>query len=503
MLVNIVIFTILLYAFNLLFANRYYVNHKKDLLIQSSHKVNELLQNTETPFDLQTLLAINRLERNIGASITIGETEGIVYYPSNGNLSPHMPNGNGNPFFIYESIRNNPQLSLHKGRRSAKIEIKEWEQYNENSIFVRIDDPNLLIDTLRFQTVLDNDLTLLIWVPMAEISESISVSYSFTTIIGLITIFITGLWSFFISKKLTRPITEMNKITKKMLDLNFSKILDVKGQDEIAELSHTINKLSAKLNQTIGELHSKNQQLEADIDKERQLDNLRKEFISNVSHELKTPIFLIQGYAEGLKTNIANDEVKRNFYSEVIIEEADKMDFIVKDLLDLSQMESGIFSVSKCTFEICGFIKEVIRKMEPLLFNKSIDLVLEVEDSFMINADPDRIEQVIVNFMNNAIHHVDDQHIIKVHIQKVLKKIRVSVFNTGIPIPIESLDKIWTSFYKIDPARTRAYGGSGLGLSIVKNILEAHHNDYGVMNVNHGVEFWFELDYVPLNSSEC
>ncbi len=494
MIANVILFTVLLYVSNLLFANRYYISQKKALLTENSNKINEYLQNTEVPFDVQTLLAINRLERNIGASITIGETDGNVYYPVLNNLPQRMINGYENPFFIINT-NDRSQLTLHNGKRMNKIVvIKEWEQYDDSSIFVSFEDPNLLIDTLRFQTVLDNGLTLLIWVPMAEISESISVSNNFTSIIGLITLIITGIWSLYISKKFTNPITDMNRIAKKMLDLNFSKILDIKGDDEIAELSHTINKLSEKLNYTINELNTKNEQLEADIDKERKLDNMRKEFISNVSHELKTPIFLIQGYAEGLKANIANDEEKRNFYSDVIVEETDKMDFIVRDLLDLSQMESGLFSISKCSFEICQFTKDIIRKMEPILLNNSINLIFEMEGPIMINADPDRIEQVMINYMNNALHHVDAQHVVKIQIQKVSHKARITVFNTGNPIPMKSLEKIWTSFYKIDAARTRSYGGSGLGLSIVKNIIKAHNNQYGAMNVPGGVEFWFEVD---------
>ncbi|PKM94878.1 MAG: two-component sensor histidine kinase [Firmicutes bacterium HGW-Firmicutes-1] len=497
MIANILLFTILLYISNLVFANQYYINHKKTSLIENSQKVNELLENIEGPFDRETIMTINRLERNIGASITIGQIDGNIYYPTPDNLPQRMLNGNNNPFFIFDEAPTRSQLTLHGGRRADKIVvIKDWEQYDDNSIFVGVEDPSLLIDTLRFQTILDNGLTLLIWVPMAEISESISVSNSFTAIIGLITLFITGIWSLIISKKFTRPITDMNRIAKKMLDLNFSKILDVKGNDEIAELSHTINKLSEKLNDTINELNAKNLQLEADIDKERKLDNMRKEFISNVSHELKTPIFLIQGYAEGLKANIASDEEKKNFYSDVIVEEADKMDFIVKDLLDLTQMESGTFSVSKCTFDIGSFTKDIMRKMEPLILSNEIHLELEIDEPIMINADPDRIEQVLVNYMTNAIHHVDDQHKIKIKFQKTSNKARISVFNTGIPIPAESLDKIWSSFYKVDHARTRSYGGSGLGLSIVKNIMNAHNNRYGAINVTNGVEFWFEIDLV-------
>lgn len=497
MIANIILFTILLYGANALLASKYYVSQKKDLLITYTKEINHLIADDTLPFSPRVIQEIRRLERNIGASISIGEVDGQLYYPAEAPLAGrHGDNGTiDNPFFELDTSSDTPKLTLSHNKLKEQMTITSWEQNDAHSFFVRVVDPDFQIDTLRFQTLLDNGQTLLIWVPMAEIAESISVSNRFTTIIALITLVITGIWSLLISKNFTRPITHMNKIAKKMLVLDFSETLPVNNEDEISQLAQTINELSLKLDQTISELHTKNQQLEADIDKERQLDNLRKDFISSVSHELKTPIFLIQGYAEGLKTNVANDTQKRQFYSDVIIEEADKMDFIVKDLLDLTQMESGSYSLSKCTFEIVGFTNDIIRKMTPLLHDKQVSLTLDAPTPFEISADPDRTEQVIMNYLTNALDHVDEAHQIHLQIEKTSSnKIRLSVYNSGSQIPDTSLDKIWNSFYKVDSARTRAYGGSGLGLSIVKNIQEAHHNAYGVHNVETGVVFWFEMD---------
>ena len=234
--------------------------------------------------------------------------------------------------------------------------------------------------------------------------------------------------------------------------------------------------------------------LTEDIERERRIDKMRKEFISSVSHELKTPIALIQGYAEGLKLNVNEDEENRNFYCDVIMDEAGKMNRLVKDLLDLSQIEAGYFRLEKTVFDISFLVDHVLDKYRPILLEKGLKVDVEKKENVAVNGDIVRIEQVLVNLLNNAINHVDDSKLIKITVTTRNEKIRVSVYNSGKTIPEESLDKIWTSFYKVDKARTRAYGGTGLGLSVVRAILELHRNAFGVENHINGVTFWFEVD---------
>jgi signal transduction histidine kinase len=237
-----------------------------------------------------------------------------------------------------------------------------------------------------------------------------------------------------------------------------------------------------------------NRKLLEDIERERRIDEMRREFISNVSHELKTPISLIQGYAEGLKENVNEDEENKNFYCEVIADEAGKMGKLVGELLDLSQIEAGTFKLDKINFEISRLAAKVMEKYKPIFLEKKIDCALEEEPGLIVFADRFRTEQIIVNYLNNAINHVDQKKLINISIKSFQNKARVSVYNSGRPISPELSDKIWESFYKVDKARTRAYGGTGLGLSIVKAIQEMDNNRYGVLNRDGGVEFWFELD---------
>jgi len=502
MTVNIILFAVLLYGSNTFFAEKYYISHKKTTLIETGRKLSTLVagKTKASDFDDENLIyEIDTLEKSIGGTIFIGTSDGTLYYPNQQNRGVlPRPGFNVSPFYVVDKEPNGPpgpdSVTDQRAPRLPRRNIKEWERYDENSFFIITQDPNFKIDTLRYQVQLDSGLILLVWVSMAGISESAAISNNFTAIIGLITILITGIWALFISGRFTRPITEMNRITKKMSELDFSQTLKIDRKDEIGQLSQSINYLSDKLGEAINELNSRNRQLEKDIDRERKLDKMRREFVSNVSHELKTPIFLIQGYAEGLKANVATEEKKRDFYCDVIMEEAEKMDALVKGLLDLSQIESGMFPVNKTLFDVPQLINEIISKYEPILKEKNIRIYVEMEEELTADADPVRIEQAIVNFMNNAIDHVDEKKVIKLTVKSTGHKIRVSVYNSGKPIPEESLDKIWTNFYKVDKARARGLGGTGLGLSIVRAIQEAHKNGYGVANVKDGVEFWIDMD---------
>ena len=498
MTVSIVVFAFLLLAANTFFAERYYVRYKRGILIKTGKEITQMISGKNKASDFQDeelIYSLNRLEKSIGGSIMIGKVDGTLYYPIPHNIKDQIKNiFISNPFIDFQSrVKPMPKGEIRfQGLREDTI--KSLIPVDENSYFVITKDPNLKFDTLRYQTRLENDLRILVWIPMAEISQNAAVSNRFTAIVAIITIFIAGLWIFYISDKFTKPIKEINKITKRMSELDFSKTLDIKGEDEIGQLSQSINHLSYRLDGAIGELNRKNRQLEQDIDKGKRIDTMRREFVSNVSHELKTPIFLIQGYAEGLKTNIAVDEEKRSFYYDVIMEEAEKMDVIVKDLLNLTQIESGNIDLSRCDFDVEMLINETIKKLGPIFEEKDINPEIDIDVKQQANGDPVRMEQIIINYLNNAINHIDSHKQIKITAQRSNDKIRVSVFNTGQHIPEELLDRIWISFYKVDKARTRSYGGTGLGLAIVKAIQQAHSNEYGVSNTEGGVLFWFDMD---------
>ncbi len=327
-----------------------------------------------------------------------------------------------------------------------------------------------------------------------SIEEGVAIANDFLVYIGILAVIIGSFAMLLISKRFTRPILELAGIAKKMSDLDFDIKYKVESKDEIGELGNSINSLSDKLESTITELKKANNELMTDIQKKTEIDEMRKEFLSNVSHELKTPISLIQGYAEGLKENINEDPESREFYCEVIMDEADKMNTMVKKLLNLNEIEFGNNQVNFERFDIVTLIRSVISSTEILFKQKEVVLHFDYKEPIYVWADEYLVEQVVTNYISNALNHVSGQKIIEIKLVPREDRIRVAVFNTGELIPEEDLDKIWIKFYKVDKARTREYGGSGIGLSIVKAIMNSLNQECGVINRNVGVEFWFELD---------
>ena len=221
---------------------------------------------------------------------------------------------------------------------------------------------------------------------------------------------------------------------------------------------------------------------------------MRKEFLDNVSHELKTPIALVQGYAEGLKENINDDPESMDFYCDVIIDEASKMNKLVKNLLTLNQLESGKDAAVMERFDLTALIKGVLSTMDIMVKQKEARVIFNETEPLYVWADEFKTEEVVTNYVSNALHHLDGEKIVEIKIQKQEDRVKVTVFNTGTPIPEADLPNLWNKFYKVDKARTREYGGSGIGLSIVKAIMEGMNQQYGVQNFDNGVEFWFTLD---------
>ncbi|MCR5755045.1 MAG: HAMP domain-containing histidine kinase, partial [Acetatifactor sp.] len=223
---------------------------------------------------------------------------------------------------------------------------------------------------------------------------------------------------------------------------------------------------------------------------------MRREFLSNVSHELKTPIALIQGYAEGLKEGINDNPEDTDYYCEVIIDEASKMNNMVKKLLTLNQLEFGNDVVSMERIDIVELVRNQIQSAAILTRQNEIEVRMEDYSPIYVWADEFKVEEVFTNYFTNALNHCTGEKIIDVRLECRDNSVRVCVFNTGTPIPEESIQRIWEKFYKVDKARSREYGGSGVGLSIVKAIMESMNQAYGVENYNNGVMFWFELERV-------
>ena len=236
-----------------------------------------------------------------------------------------------------------------------------------------------------------------------------------------------------------------------------------------------------------------------DITEHVKLDNMRREFVADVSHELKTPIALIQGYAEGLLENVTTDDESRKFYAEVILDESNKMDKLVKQLLELMKIEYGKREFTNEKFDLKELIDEVIRKCNVMLKENGITINFRQEEPVYIYADEFYIDQAVTNYFTNAIKHAEEKNgkkEIEIRIEKLKdeNKVRLYVYNTGENIAQEDLERIWKRFYKVDTSRNRENGGTGIGLALVKAIMNNYKNEYGVANKEDGVEFYFDLD---------
>lgn len=328
---------------------------------------------------------------------------------------------------------------------------------------------------------------------LQPVGEAVSVMNEFYIYIYSGAVLLIIVLSLLYSRMLSKPLVSLNKTAQKMAELDFSTRCQVNSKDEIGSLSNTLNFLSDKLDNTLRELKSANEKLKKDIDRERSLDKMRKEFVAGVSHELKSPISIIEGYAEGLKDNVAEGE-ERDYYIDVIIDETKRMSEMVTDMLDLSQLDSGNYKLSQREFYFDSLINNIIKKHTNMLAQKKIKLQKNIYgEDISVFADKFRIEQVITNMLVNALRHTENEGIININLKDEGEYMLFEIENQGEHISKEDMEKIWDKFYKADKSRNRDSGGTGLGLAIAKNILTLHESRYGVKNTDLGVLFYFTL----------
>lgn len=472
----IIIFLIMVNNFAL---ENYYLYSKQKTLKSVYEVINNYYNHPIQEGDIETELEKISVRNNF--DILIKDNNGINVYTTNKNFS---------------SVIGTINDILDKFNTKASREIEKNDKF---SIRKQADLKNG-ISYMMLSGALDNGYFLYIRIPINSIKDSVKISNNFLWLMAGFTTLISAIIVLIVSKKFTEPILELNNIAKRMSNLDFSKKYEVTdAKDEINDLGKSINTMSDKLEKTIKQLRSTNVELEKDIEEKSKLDEMRKSFISDVSHELKTPIALIQGYSEGLLENINSDEENRKFYAEVILDETNKMDKLVKQLLELMKLEYGKREFNNTIFDIVELEKEILRKSKVMLEENDIQVEFEEEKEIQVIADDFYIEQVISNYLTNAIKNakmMENVKIIKIsnQINVEKNKVRVKVFNSGENISEQNLNRIWNRFYKGDESRNRENGGTGIGLSFVKAVMNNYNNKYGVNNLENGVEFYFELD---------
>ena len=387
-------------------------------------------------------------------------------------------------------------LFLEKNQNHEYSEQEKKDTLVENDAYrIKIvRDRILKNENIEMWGFLENGNMFLIRTALESIRDSVRLANRFLAYIGVLAAVASGIIIWVVSKKITKPIMQLAGISEKMTHLDFDAKYTGRDKNEIAILGDNINKMSEALEKTISELKTANNELQKDIQKKTEIDEMRKEFLSNVSHELKTPIALIQGYAEGLLEGISEDSESRELYCNVISDEAQKMNSLVQKLLTLNQLEFGNDPVNMERFDIVTLVKNQLQSADILIRQKEIKLLMSENTPVYVWGDEFKTGEVVSNYLSNAIHHCEGDKIIDIRFSQRDGKVRVTFFNTGRPIPEESISHIWEKFYKVDKARTREYGGSGIGLSIVKAIMESMNQEYGVENYTNGVAFWFEME---------
>ncbi|MGG0164890.1 histidine kinase dimerization/phospho-acceptor domain-containing protein, partial [Bacillus tropicus] len=295
---------------------------------------------------------------------------------------------------------------------------------------------------------------------LQPVNEAMLVLKDYYVYALIIVFLVIILLSFYYSKIIVKPLIKINRVTKKMANFDFSEKLPVTADDEIGGLSGSINTLSVNLKDRIDRLNVANTKLQQDIERERQLEKTRKEFISGVSHELKTPLSVIRSFAEGIKDGVSKDTT---YYTDVILEETENMNRLIVEMLELAKLESGTYKLDMTTFSIGELIQQVYTKLLFSMEEKHLQVNIDVEPSIFVKANRSRIEQVVVNLLSNAIRYTPDGEKIQVSVIAMEDTVKVEIENTGNPIPEESLEKIWDRFYRLDASRSRHTGGTGLG----------------------------------------
>ena len=442
-------------VFNTVFLEKFYINNTKKKLTRAFDTVSSMYEGGNTIED--TLgREIQRISNLYGINTFILDTKWNIIYATQSK---------GENIKWFQDLLFNKDL------------IVETLEDNEKFTLIMGYDPASAMNYLEIFRTFDNGNQIFMHVTVESLKENVRIFNGFTIVIGAIILVVSMVVVYLVSRKFVKPVNELSNIALRMSKLDFDVAYTGDDRGEIGLLGKSINTMSESLKDNIMKLQ---RDLEA-----------RRDFAANVSHELKTPIALIEGYAEGLKESVNDDAESREYYCDVIIDEAFKMDRLVKSLLELSELEQGHVHFEPEEFDIGECVRGIVRNSEIILKKKEISVELDFDGEYPVYFDPLVFENVFGNFFSNALNHCDGEKIIKILIER---KTGYIVHNTGKNIPDEDLDRIWEKFYKVDKAHTREYGGNGIGLSVVKAILNHLKLAYGVQNTGTGVLFWFQVD---------
>jgi len=468
---------VMCWLLNTTLLEKYYIENKKDVLLSAYQSINDASNAGNTSSE-QFQIEVQKISGIYNINILV----------INADSQPVTSSVHDYNYLVRELLDH--VFAVMTDIETEKKILEQTSHYTIQNSY----DNRTNINYIEMWGFLDNGNPFIMRTALEGIEDSAKIANRFLMYIGIFAVVLSGVIIWLVSRRITTPILQLADISQKMTNLDFEARYTGEEKNEIGVLGSHMNEMSDKLEHTISELKTANNELLKDIEKKEQIDEIRRDFLSNVSHELKTPIALVMGYAEGLKMNINEDAESREFYCDVIMDEAQKMDVLVKKLLTLNQLEFGNEIVTMERFDVVEMIKNYLSASAILIENAEATICFEQTEPVYVWGDEFKVSEVFTNYFTNALNHLGGDRVIRIDVQRNGEKARVKVFNTGEPIPEESIPYLWDKFYKVDKARTREYGGSGIGLSIVKAIMESMNQGYGVNNCNDGVEFWFELE---------
>ncbi|KIL34229.1 histidine kinase [Cohnella kolymensis] len=336
---------------------------------------------------------------------------------------------------------------------------------------------------------------LFVMTSLQPVGEAVGILKQYFVYMAPIIFVLVIVLSLIYSRIVSRPLVKLSRTATRLAKLDFTVQPEIHSKDEFGDLSRNMVALSRNLDAALKELSGVNVKLLEDMEEKRRSEQLRKELIANISHELKTPLAIVKGFAEGLQDGVADDKKER--YLALIVNETDRMNALIMDMLELSKFEAKAIQLQPRSLCITDVVQKAADSFSQQLESKHLQYRInigEVEELF-VKADPRRIEQVVMNLLSNAIRHAVENSVITITVQRASNgKVATVIENVGAPIAEEDLSRIWDHFYRAERSRDRKTGGTGLGLAIVKHILELHESEYGVVNTNQGVAFSFTLN---------
>ncbi|MGI6072016.1 MAG: sensor histidine kinase [Lachnospiraceae bacterium] len=467
------------------FSNKFYVSIKQKSLINVYNQVNSMYSKSDSisrtlVADEDYIKLSTMCEENIISMLVMNPAGGTDF-------------SFGNSSMLYSHL-NDIMLSPEKSAGYRVIE------HRDNYTLVSYTASAERRGYLEIWGILDNGNFIIARSSYAGIANSVSVSLMFFCIVCAVVFVVVSVFIFIIIRPYTDSLNRLLIFAQKTNKGEFETEFDAgkrRANDEIGLLGDAINEISRKLEKAIAELKTTNLKLERELREKTIQEEAYKKYMSDVSHELKTPIALISGYAEGIREGISDNPEDRDYYCNIIIDEADRMNLMIKRLATLNQIEHGSTPVNLERFNVIEVIDGFLNTMAIVIEEQGANIYFKSVFPIYVWSDEFLFEEILVNYFNNALNHMNEEKIIRIDASyKGDETVRVTVFNSGSHIPEDEMDKIWSQFYKVDQARTRQYGGSGLGLSIVKAIAQILGQECGVYNTEGGVAFWIELEGV-------